>query len=116
MAKTSQNLSLEPVYQFSASINDTPQRFLITFSKTGEAGAPAEDGAIFSSGDDLCVNAPSEGSLDVNSLSGKQVMHESITGKGAYRTKTNLAAGYYVVRLTTESSTIVKKVFINSQQ
>ena len=116
VAKTSQNLSLEPVYPFSASLNDPPQRFLITFSKTGEAGPPAEDCTIFSSGDDLCVNAPSEGSLDVNSLSGKQVMHEAITGKGAYRTKTNLAAGYYVVRLTTESSTIVKKVFINSQQ
>jgi len=108
------NLTLDSVYTFSASPEDRPDRFLVTFSHEGQVEHPGEQIVVFPCDKNLCVKMNGRVRMEVNSLTGQPVFCTEFISDGTYRTEARFNSGYYVVKLTTESGVVVRKVFINS--
>ncbi|MCX6277585.1 MAG: T9SS type A sorting domain-containing protein [Bacteroidetes bacterium] len=108
------NLTLDSVYVFTASPDDLPDRFLVTFSHVGQEEHPRKQIAIYSYGKNLYIKMKGMARIEVRSLAGKTVFSENINSSGMYQTTPYLATGCYLVKLTTNSTVYVKKVFIQS--
>ena len=109
-----QNLNENPVYTFTSSQGDNPARFILSFSHTGTGETSISTTGIYASGNKLYLVNPGKARLELYSLTGKLLLKEEIDNGGIYSTSVSVATGYYLVRLTTGTKVVVKKVFILS--
>jgi hypothetical protein len=107
-----QNLGENPVYPFTADPGDDPTRFLLSFSHAGIGGITGSNQEIYTWQNNLCIVNPGRARLEVFSLSGRKLFAEDIDNPGLYKTTLHVPCAYYMVRLTTSTKVMVRKVLI----
>ncbi|HNY01647.1 MAG TPA: T9SS type A sorting domain-containing protein, partial [Bacteroidales bacterium] len=112
-----QDLKSNPVYSFSASPGDVPERFRLHFG--APFGIGNEDNrsclAIWITGKKIRIKSEngcmSDGELSIFNILGQEMIHQRLSG-----TETTVPMderpGYYIVKVVTDRQTIVRKVFI----
>ncbi len=110
----SQNLTNEPVYAFSSSSIDSPERFQISFIIDGTAEETKPVPSVYSWENSIYVRNQGISELQVYNLTGQTVFAERIVQQGLYRAVHNLREGFYIVRLTGEEGVVTRKIYINS--
>jgi len=109
-----QNLSENPVYNFTSSSSDNPARFILSFNHVGIFEYIPNNNGVYSYDDILYVVKPGKAKLEVYSLAGQKLLTRDIDDPGLYKTALNVPTGYYVVRLITGTKVVITKVFIKS--
>lgn len=109
---TSHNLSENPVYSFTASSGDSPDRFLLHF---GVVGIGEKDQATtlhaYAYNNRLYVNNSLEKAhLAVYDLQGRLLMQQSANTSGLQSLPLDLPAGVYVVRLSNAQEAMSVKI------
>lgn len=115
-----QDLRTNPVYTFSHSPANDPNRFLLLFSNL-HTGTPVHPGTsditVYSSNGDIYVGnlsgANTGGTLVVYDMIGKEVFRSALENTAVNKFKTDLPAGYYIARVITPNQTVSRKVFLN---
>ncbi|MCK9203269.1 MAG: T9SS type A sorting domain-containing protein [Bacteroidales bacterium] len=116
-AGTSQDLGNSPLYSFIASAEDTPGRFVITFSHVGIGEAQNENPVrIYTNGNCICVanacGTAITGDVVVYNLMGQQLTKTRLGGATLTRIDLDPSTGYYLVKVITPQKTYTNKVFI----
>ena len=108
------NLSLNPVYTFTATTNDDPDRFEIHFGVVGINESNNENSLkAYVYGDRLYVmNTSGKANLQLFDLQGRLVQSSVLNGTGLQSQSVNLPAGVYVVRVNDEKSVKSVKLVI----
>jgi len=114
---TSQDLTTNPEYSFTASAGDVPERFVINFSQVGINETPSEDPIqIYANNNSIYVANSSgltiTGDIFVYNLMGQQLMQTRLSGTTLTKINLNSPAGYYLVKVITGQKTYSGKVFI----
>jgi hypothetical protein len=107
-----QNLTQNPVYNFTAASGDAVSRFVLKFSTVGVEDPSATNNGIYTYGDKLYVNNPGNGVVEVYSMTGQLLASEKTNTAGLYVTSINASTGYYLVRVISATSTRTAKVFV----
>jgi hypothetical protein len=108
------NLSTNPVYTFTASTNDDPNRFEIHFGVVGINESNNENSLnAYVYGDKLYVmNTSGKANIQLFDLQGRLVQSSVLNGTGLQSQSVNLPAGVYVVRVNDEKSVKSVKLVI----
>ncbi|MBK6347558.1 MAG: T9SS type A sorting domain-containing protein [Bacteroidales bacterium] len=103
-------------YAFNGTSGDDENRFMLHFSPVG---IPAQEEGIdfqaYASGDVIYIKSPEKTGADVRitSVSGQKVYHGKLTSETLSSVSTRLwVPGIYLVQITTENRSLVKKVII----
>jgi len=110
-----QNLTANPVYQFTASPTNPVHRFNLHFSPlTGMANNSAANLKIYSSENNVFVNVPMElhGEIIIYDLLGKEVNRQPIESNTLNKVSLNTQLGYYLVKVLGDKTTVSGKVFV----
>jgi len=120
-AKTNivQNLSEIPVYSFSSTEGDDPNRFQLVFNNPYGVVNPVKEKVIgiFSMNGSIYISINSNkvirGDVFVYNLMGQEIMHNKLTGEKLIimHPKTTVC-GYYVVKVITNEKVFSGKVFL----
>jgi hypothetical protein len=114
LSKT-QNLVENPVYEFTAANGDVPARFLLSFGNfTGMGENNLNSIVMYTYENNLYIVNPGKARLEVYNITGQRLQASEINSPGLFKTTLYLPTAYYVVRLTTGTNVVVKKVFIKS--
>lgn len=107
------DLSTNPIYTFTASEGDNPERFMLTLGHVG-IGDPGQDeqSGIFSFGNSIIIQSPEWRRIDVYGTNGTLEATLYPMNMGISRIQVDVPTGYYIIRAVTSNSTLVKKVFI----
>ena len=120
-----QDLNQNPVYSFSASSNDNPQRFLLHFISSpegiGESHELASNIKIYSYGSDICIRSTNEainqlGQVFVYDLLGREIIVQHIARGEIILIPTNLCNTYVIVKVVKERTVITKKILLNRKE
>lgn len=109
-----QNLSQNPVYNFTATEGDDPERFVLKFSEVGIYENKNENWIVFANKSDLfIINDKNvvDGFFEIFDLSGRLLFSDKIKGRNTVCPVLN--SGVYFVKIICDNSIITKKVFIN---
>jgi hypothetical protein len=89
-------------------------RFYLHLKSTVGINDPskAETSSIYSYGNQLYIQNPGKALLEVFAITGQKLVTSQINSTGLYQTTLNQPTGYYIVRLTSNGSTQVSKIFI----
>jgi hypothetical protein len=89
-------------------------RFFLHLKSTVGINDPskAETSSIYSYGNQLYIQNPGKALLEVFAITGQKLVTSQINSTGLYQTTLNQPTGYYIVRLTSNGSTQVSKIFI----
>ena len=117
---TKHNLSTNPVYTFASTEGDAATRFELHFSTTYgiDETATLQQFSIYATNNTVCVANTSatsvKGEVFVYNTLGQIIAHQTLNGD---LTKINIAAttGYYLVKVITEKTIFVGKVFVKQQ-
>ena len=107
-----QDLNENPLYAFTSEAGDNPARFVLSFGQTGIGEKTRGGRAIYTYGNNLYIANPGNARLEIFNLTGQQLLDEQVRSAGLYKTSLSLPTGYYMVRLTTGTTVIYTKVFI----
>ena len=112
----SQVVSQTPAYHFTGSPSDDSKRFVLHFSSTLGISDPAAktSNGIYAYENNLYLVNPGKARLEVFNLTGQKLLTEEIDSPGLYKTTLYFPSAYYVVRLATGTTVVVRKVFIKS--
>ncbi len=111
----SQNLTLNPVYEFTAAASNPVHRFNIHFSPlTGIGEGTSGKIRIYASEKNVYVNIPMElnGQIIVYDLLGKEMKRQQIQGNSLNKVSLDVQLGYYLVKVLGDKTTLTGKVFI----
>jgi len=115
----SQDLRINPVYNFSANVDDDINRFMLFFSNLlGVNNLNENIFKVFSVGSDLFIQIKDQnnnGSVMVYDMTGKKVLEKNLDNGIITRLKTNLVNGIYVVSIVTNEGSYNQKVFVNNR-
>jgi hypothetical protein len=109
-----QNLSEEPVYYFSASADDNPDRFVISFA-TVSVPEVLKKGLLqaYTYGDMLYVLNPSTNAIvELYGVQGQLIMSREI-GQGVNSIPVTVPSGTYIVKMVNADEAATRKVVIN---
>jgi subtilisin family serine protease len=113
---TIQNLSTNPVYNFTAAEGDDPDRFELFFGTVGlDENTPPADLTCYAIGKTIYLKStmPMNGEVMISSLTGKQLIRAKATGENLLTIDgSRLATGTYLVSVIGESSILTKKVVL----
>ncbi|QBO58340.1 T9SS type A sorting domain-containing protein [Chryseobacterium salivictor] len=101
----------EGTYSFSSNAGDFTDRFEVVYSKTvlGTNAAAKSTIAVYRNGDDFVIDSPSKiASVEVYDASGK--LMKSLKSNGNKETVSNLSRGVYILKITTATETVSKKI------
>lgn len=109
-----QDLTVNPVYSFTAAPGDDVHRFNIHFSPVGVSEKRASDINIYSAGHTVYVNIPSDinGNIVIYNLLGSEITRKSIQSNSLNKINLDVPLGYYLVKVDGNSATAAGKVFI----
>lgn len=111
---TMQTLNDNPNYSFNASVNDSPNRFLLKFEAVGlpEYQGQEELKAYMNMHQLYTLNPYTEkAQLDIFSIQGQLLLHEQVD-PGLQSTMVNVHSGIYVVVISTSTDMAKCKIFI----
>jgi hypothetical protein len=115
----SQDLRINPVYNFTAKVDDDSNRFMLFFSKLLAVNNVAENvSLVWAVGSDVFVQMKDQnnnGSVMVYDMTGKKVMEKNLDNGIMTRLKTNLVNGIYVVSIVANEGSYNQKVFVNNR-
>jgi hypothetical protein len=109
-----QNLSEEPVYYFSASADDNPDRFVLSFA-TVSVPEVLKKGLLqaYTYGDMLYVLNPSEkATVELYGVQGQLIMSRDV-GQGVNSIPLAVPNGTYIVKMFNANEAATRKVVIN---
>lgn len=112
-----QNLMNIPTYSFQAVANDPADRFRIHFSGTlGTPEIKPTPVKIYSSGNTVSVSTGSSipGIVVITDLLGREILFKNTGGNLITQIPVDAVTGYYLVKVQTDSSVVVRKVFIRN--
>lgn len=112
ITNTTHNLSENPVYSFTASSGDSPDRFLLHFGVVG-IGEQDQTSTLnaYTYNNRLYVNNSLEkAQLAVYDLQGRLLMQQSANSNGLQSLPLDLKAGVYVVRLSNAQEAMSVKI------
>ena len=113
----SQDLTLNPLYAFTAAPGDNPSRFLVTFSHVGMDGPKGENTiSIYTSGNMVYIQdktGNSHGKVFVYNLTGQRLMQQELAASGISQISLSAPTGYYIVKVVTDRDCSSSKVFIH---
>ncbi|MFZ4523665.1 MAG: hypothetical protein ACOYNC_18330 [Bacteroidales bacterium] len=107
-----QDLTLNPMYNFTSDAGDLPGRFLLTFSTVGMGENASANSRIYAYERTIYVVDPGKATLELFNLSGQKLLTESINTTGLYKIATQFPVACYVARLTTGTKVVVTKIFL----
>ena len=114
---SAQDLALNPIYSFTSSYTDNPERFLITFNHLGVNETKKERSfSIYTLDNDIIVvnsKTGSEGDVFVYNLPGQLVARQPLSGECMTRIRMQSGIGYYVVKVITIQQTYSAKVLLH---
>ncbi|MCX6279666.1 MAG: T9SS type A sorting domain-containing protein [Bacteroidetes bacterium] len=108
-----QNLANEPVYSFSSSSADSPERFQLSFVINGKGEENKAASGIYAWENSVYVRNQGTSELQIYNLTGQTVFSEKISQQGLYQAVLNITSGYYIVRLTGDAGVTVRKIHID---
>jgi hypothetical protein len=115
----SQDLRINPVYNFTAKVDDDANRFMLFFSNLlGIDNQNESIFKVFAVGTDIFVQMNDQninGSVMVFDMTGKKVMEKNLDNGIMTRLKTNFVNGIYVVSIVTNEGSYNQKVFVNNR-
>ncbi len=109
------DISNNLVYKFTSSTKDTPHRFNLHFTKSGNDNIITDKHLkIYSYGNTVYVNNPSGSpcGITIYDVMGKVVASKQYSGDNMYKISLNTSPGYYVVKVRSKNNLTVKKVVI----
>ena len=116
---TIQNLSEEPIYQFSAGESDSPARFLLHFGASQDPGnmeSNPEPFSVFSYGSEVYIKKNITGvpgaHAGVYNLLGQLIKQVELDGSPINKINMGDSSGNFIVRISWETGTVSGKVFI----
>jgi hypothetical protein len=111
-----QNLTENPIYNFTASNSDDPNRFLLKFTSVGIEDVDNYNKSIniYTYNNNLYLNSDitMDASVEIFNLTGQQVYGEQVLMNGLTQINPNLRTGWYVVKVSTDEGMASDKVFI----
>jgi hypothetical protein len=118
--QSTQDLTVNPVYNFNYAAGDDPARFVLHFRNPFygvEDPGTVSDLQIYSYGDnvylkDLTGN-PENGVLYLYNMMGQEVAHKTVSAISLNKYTFNLPDGYYVVRVITKDKIYNCKVYLD---
>ncbi|MCK9421674.1 MAG: T9SS type A sorting domain-containing protein [Bacteroidales bacterium] len=114
---TTQNLSQNPVYTFSAEEGDLPNRFKLTFGTLGINEPSVCPFSIYTGNGIINVNNNGKqsvkGNITVYSITGQAIATCALTGDRLQKIDFNGKPGCYIVKITTEQGVYSQKVIIH---
>lgn len=110
---TQHNLKLNPVYTFSASITDDPERFLLHFGTVGvNETLPTMNPVVFMANNQLHINKLTENaSLRIIDVQGKEITTMHLQ-PGDHQLSLNVSTGIYMLVFQGKSQTSASKIFM----
>ena len=111
---TTTNLTEQPVYSFTATEGDQPDRFLLTFGAVGlgEPTAVAPLNAYLSHNRLFVTNTQGQAELQIFDLQGRLLQSRQLLSEGLHSEALTLTAGVYVVRLQSAQATQSIKLIV----
>jgi len=108
-----------PVFSMNLSSGSYENRFSLVFSQKvlTDNPVPGSGFTVYSSGGSLFLNLNLETNtgtgIRIYDILGRSLLQMELGGNGTYRIETGLSSGVYIVRLSSGSGTISKKVYIS---
>ena len=111
-----QNLSLNPVYVFTAFEQDDHDRFVIHFSPLGidEPTTPQELIQIWASNHTINIHNANNyiGDIKVVNMYGQTVLTTKLDGNQTQQFRVDAPSGYYIINTITKKGVVNKKVYL----
>jgi hypothetical protein len=112
-----QNLMVNPVYNFSATANEDAGRFLLHFAgPIGMNDLTNSTINIYSNEKTVFVTCAAgfrNATVTVSNLLGQEILTQKLGDQSINQVKVNALKGYYIVKVQDESSVKTAKVYIN---
>ena len=112
-----QDLKINPVYTFTASQGDSPERFHLHFSGVNGINDHGNAGTIiiYSYGEEVFIKGLNEtggGELTIYNLMGKEIRHGSLPGNNLVRIPMPGYSGYFLIRIVSGIYCRTDKVYL----
>ncbi|MBE0661483.1 MAG: T9SS type A sorting domain-containing protein [Bacteroidales bacterium] len=111
---TNQNLAENPVYNFTSQDGDAPGRFLLKFSAVGIPEVPGSESLHAYVYDNILYvmnSGASKVRVEVYNIHGQLLMGEE-TAQGLQSLPVSVPPGTYLVKMTSEGATAIRKISI----
>jgi len=115
LTNTITKLSETPTYNFTASGNDNPDRFLLKFGTVGITELPGNSLLnAYMNGNLLYIHNPDavKAQVEVYNIVGQPILNKEI-GQGLQSIPLNVATGTYLVMMRTDMAIATRKIFIH---
>ena len=117
---TTHNLIQNPVFEFSATTDDEPERFLLHFMSSPDGINNYESDLIidiYSYGNDIYIHSKKDGenmqgNISIYDLMGRKLAAQKFQGEALVKVPVNTKNAYVIVKVVTENSAKTKMVFI----
>lgn len=113
------NLTETPVYSFTSSEGDDPNRFELKFGAVGiDDNIATKQTSIYSNGQLVYISSTKSANALINiyNVTGQQVYANTMVIDGQKQIALNTPTGWYIVKVTTATGVATQKVFIKSNQ
>jgi hypothetical protein len=110
----SHNLSLDPVYWFTADDGDAPDRFEVSINHVGIDKPPGKESKVTWCGNNILIDHQENTRIEIFAISGKRILVQDYTGTGSEKVILNVPVGWYLLRVATRMNLELTKVFIRS--
>ncbi|MDD2962754.1 MAG: T9SS type A sorting domain-containing protein [Bacteroidales bacterium] len=110
---TTQELLQNPVYPFSASTTDAPNRFKLTFGSVGIDTPVASPVSIYTYANRLHILNATNATVVIINMAGQVVERFHINNENTFSRLLNLRAGAYVVKAVNGLSVNTQRIVIN---
>lgn len=111
------NLTETPVYSFTSSEGDDPNRFELKFGAVGiDDNIATKQTSIYSNGQLVYISSTKSANALINiyNVTGQQVYANTMVIDGQKQIALNTPTGWYIVKVTTATGVATQKVFIKS--
>jgi hypothetical protein len=111
------NLTESPVYSFTSSEGDDPNRFELKFGAVGiDDNVALEQISIYSHGQSVYISSvkSTQAVISIYNITGQQVYANTMVIDGQKQIALNTPTGWYIVKVTTAAGVATQKVFIKS--
>ncbi|NLO52280.1 MAG: T9SS type A sorting domain-containing protein, partial [Bacteroidales bacterium] len=113
------NLTESPVYSFTSSEGDDPNRFELKFGAVGiDDNIATEQISIYSHGRLVYISSTKSANalISIYNITGQQVYANTMVIDGQKQIALNTPTGWYIVKVRTQQGVATQKVFIKSNQ
>ncbi|MFA5478074.1 MAG: T9SS type A sorting domain-containing protein, partial [Bacteroidales bacterium] len=111
------NLTETPVYSFTSSEGDDPNRFELKFGAVGiDDNIGSEQTSIYSNGQSVYISSAKsvQAVISIYNITGQQVYANTMVIDGQKQIALNTPTGWYIVKVRTQEGVATQKVFIKS--